>query len=45
MDNECEEYELDEEELRAPKPLSAERKAEIDEMMQEAAAAFKEING
>ncbi len=45
MDNECEEYELDEEELRAPKPLSAERRAEIDEMMSEIASSIKEING
>ncbi len=38
-------YEIDEEELQPTKPLNPERKAEIDEMMQEAAAAFKEING
>lgn len=45
MSNECEEYELDEEELREPKPLSPERRAEIDEMMSEIASAIKEING
>ncbi len=39
------EYELDEEELRAPKPLSSERQAEIDETMSEIASLFKEING
>ncbi len=38
-------YELDEEELQPTKPLSAERKAERDEWLQEAASALREING
>lgn len=40
---EREEYELDESELDPPKPLSAERRAEIDEINNEIAALVREI--
>ncbi len=40
-----EDYELDPEELEEPKPLSAERKAEIEELYAEIAADLAEING
>lgn len=39
------EYEFDTEELAPPKPLSAERRAEIDELYAEIAADLEEING
>ena len=39
-----EDYELDKSELEPPKPLSAERRAEIDEIMAEVAADLEEIN-
>ncbi len=38
-------YELDEEELGEPKPLSTEQKEEQDEWLLVAASALKEING
>lgn len=38
-------YELDPEELEEPKPLSAERKAEIQNFYDEMAATLAEING
>ncbi len=38
-------YELDEEEVGASKPLSPEQKAQQDEWLQEAANALREING
>ncbi len=40
-----EDYELDPEELEASKPLSAEQKAEIEELYAEMAADLAEING
>lgn len=39
----CEEYELDKSELKPPKPLSAERRAEIDEINSEIVALVREI--
>ncbi len=37
-------YDLDLEELEQPKPLSAERRAELDELINEIAVGFAEIN-
>ena len=39
------EFDLDFEELSEPKPLTAERRAEIDEQVREAARLCSEING
>lgn len=39
------EYELDESELEPPKPLSTERRAEIEELYAQMAACLAEING
>lgn len=39
------EYELDESELEPPKPLSAERRAEIEELYAQMAADIEVING
>lgn len=38
-----EEYELDKSELEPPRPMSAERRAEIDEINSEIAKVFREI--
>lgn len=40
-----EDYELDKSELAPPKPLSVERRAEINELYAEIAADLEEING
>lgn len=40
-----EEFELDHEELKVPRPLTADRKAEIDELYAQMAANLAEING
>lgn len=39
------EYEFDESELEPPKPLSAERRAEIEELYAQMAANLEFING
>lgn len=38
------EYQYDEEELEAPKPYTAERRAEIEELNSEIAELLREIN-